>query len=282
MKSIIKYCGISLIAVFFFSACQNDGKSTQNAQDKTEQTQNHDHSHDGHNHDGHTHSTDNDDKYERKSLPKDESSDAQKLNKKKVVDLDQRLEEGKNLATPDEWAKKREQANTESEPKPPIYIGEPKTANTNLPSTCTLISPDNLAKIVDIDPQLISIKDGSGRTNPHSQSCFFRWDHRGVPNSGIMIQVQDNPIPDEFPEWAKYYIQAKINKGEQMPDGSAAYRYKPMDGLGDAGAYSFELNRYIWRIGSEYIFMVAFNLRSTEEMELKWAKAIGNEVMRNF
>ena len=97
-----------------------------------------------------------------------------------------------------------------------------------------------------------------------------------------MIQVQDNPLPDEFPDWAKYLIQAKVNQGEQLPDGSGSYKYKPMDGVGDAACYSFELNRYIWRIGSEYIFMVAFNLPLTEEKELKFAKEIGQEVMRNF
>jgi hypothetical protein len=97
-----------------------------------------------------------------------------------------------------------------------------------------------------------------------------------------MIQVQDNPVPDEFPDWAKYYIQAKVHEGEQLPDGSGVFKYKTMDGVGDAGAYNFELNRYIWRVGSEYIFMVAFNLHATEAQELKWAKEIGQEVMRNF
>ena len=145
-----------------------------------------------------------------------------------------------------------------------------------------MITTEKIADIVGADADLITIKDGSGRSNPHSQSCFFRWEHRGNPNSGVMIQIQDNPLPDEFPDWAKYYIQAKVNQGEQMPDGSASYKYKTMDGVGDAGCYNYELNRYVWRVGSDYIFMVAFNLYASENEQLKWAKAIGNEVMKNF
>lgn len=286
MKKRIQYLFSVMILSLLITACQGDGSQAEGAEtgdinEKTSETHDHhghDHSHDGHSHD-HS-STEEGSTYNRKSPPKEQQSSAQ-LEKNNHLEATQQLEEGKGAVSADQWAQKKAAAERGNEQPSIRQIGT-KSAKTNLPSTCNLISTKKLGSIVGADPQFITIKDGSGRSNPHSQSCFFRWEHRGVPNSGVMIQVQDNPLPDEFPEWAKYYIQAKINQGEQLPDGSGSYKYKKFEGVGDEGAYNFELNRYIWRVGSEYVFMVAFNLYADEETQLEWARKIGNEVMRNF
>ena len=149
-----------------------------------------------------------------------------------------------------------------------------------LPSACDLMTEKIIAGIVGVEEQSISIKDGSNSSSPYARSCFFRWEHRGVPNSGVLIQIQDNPVPDEFPEWAPYYIQAKKNQGEKSPDGSVSYRYVDFEGLGVDGAYSYDLHRYMWRDDRDYVYMIAFNLPAGEAEELAWAKAIGKEVMK--
>ena len=149
-----------------------------------------------------------------------------------------------------------------------------------IPNACKLVSDAFIAKVIGIDKDAINIKDGSSPSSPYAKSCFFRWDHRGVPNSGVLIQAQDNPVPDEFPEWAAYYVQAKRNEGEKSPDGKQSYKYKKFD-LGVDGAYSFELHRYLWRDANDFVYLIAFNLPSSEAEELQWAKKIGAEVEKN-
>ncbi len=150
-----------------------------------------------------------------------------------------------------------------------------------VPDACTLITDKQIASVVGVDAMAINIKDGSSSASPYARSCFFRWDHRGVPNSGVLIQVQDNPVPDEFPEWAAYFIQAKKNQGEKSPDGSLDFKYEDFTGLGLAGAYSYELHRYMWRDEADFVYMVAFNLPASEAEELDWARKLGAIVMDN-
>lgn len=156
----------------------------------------------------------------------------------------------------------------------------PKNAPA-LPNACSLLSEAFIAKVVNVDAAYISVKDGSGKS-PTQRSCFFRWEHEGTPNSGVLVQVQTNPVPEDFPEWAKYYVAAKKTDGDKAPDGSATFVYKDFPGVGEDGAYSFGLGRYYWRTADDYLCMVAFNLQANEQQQLTWAKQLAQEVMRNF
>ncbi|MGA0256916.1 MAG: hypothetical protein ACO3M5_08710 [Saprospiraceae bacterium] len=158
---------------------------------------------------------------------------------------------------------------------------EIKPASREVPDACTLVTDAFIGKVIGVDAMGINIKDGSSAASPYARSCFFRWDHKGIPNSGVLIQVSDNPVPEEFPEWAAYYIQAKKNQGEKSPDGAFEFRYEDFKGLGEAGAYSFELHRYMWRDKDDFVYLIAFNLPATEAEELEWARAIGEEIMKN-
>ena len=73
-----------------------------------------------------------------------------------------------------------------------------KKANRKVPDACTLLNEKQIAKVIGVDAQTISLKDGSSQSSPYARACFFRWEHKGVPNSGVLVQVQDNPLPDEF------------------------------------------------------------------------------------
>lgn len=180
-------------------------------------------------------------------------------------------------------AKKRAIADAKNNPpKPKAKPAPPKTIDIGpkLPDPCALVSEAFIGKLIGVDPLYIGKKDGSGKSFTQ-RSCFFRWEHDGIANSGVLIQVQKNPIPDEFPDWAAYYVNAKKNEGDKAPDGSSTYRYKDFPGFGVTGAYSSDLGRYYWRLKNDVVFMVALNMPEAKETQLEWAKAIATEVSRN-
>jgi len=180
-------------------------------------------------------------------------------------------------------AKRRAKAEAKNNPPPPKPKKAPKPkveVGPKLPSACSLINEATIAKIIGVEADYIAQKDGSGKSATQ-RSCFFRWEHEGIPNSGVLIQVQKNPLPDEFPEWAAYYVNAKKNQGDKAPDGTSTYRYKDFPGYGVAGAYSSELGRYYWRTKNDIVYMVALNMPEATDVQLGWAKAIAAEVNRN-
>lgn len=156
-----------------------------------------------------------------------------------------------------------------------------QSARFDLPEPCGLLSDAFIANVIGVEKDAITLKDGSNAATPYARSCFFRWDHLGTPNSGVLIQVQSNPVPNEFPDWAPYYLQAKRNQGEKSPDGSLVFKYKDFDNMGVDGAYSHDLHRYLWRDAKNYVYMVAFNLPATESEEIQWARKLGAELMKN-
>lgn len=155
----------------------------------------------------------------------------------------------------------------------------------SLPSACDLVTENYISEVLGIvEARDIYVKDGSG-PNPYksdSRSCFFKWPHNGDRNAGVLIQVQRNSYPEEFPDWAKYYITSKKQQGDKLPDESVTYRYKDFPDMGEDGAYNYDLARYLWRIKSGHVIMIAFNLPSSEPEQLMWASKIGKVVEKNF
>ncbi len=177
--------------------------------------------------------------------------------------------------------------------KAPSKVTQPAPKRTpdkippgSLPSACDLVTEEYVSEVLGIvAARDIYVKDGSG-PNPYksdSRSCFFKWPYQGEPNAGILIQVQRNSYPDEFPDWAKYHITSKKQQGDKLPDESVTYRYKDFPDMGEDGAYNYQLARYLWRLKSGHIIMVAFNLPTSSEPEqLLWATKIGKVVEKNF
>lgn len=166
-----------------------------------------------------------------------------------------------------------------------VRKGEKANRNKdNLPMPCELLSVNELTRIFDISKDAVSIKDATNPSAGHTASCFFRWDAGAFDNQGILIQVMKNPVPDDFPMWASSYVESKITNGEQtFVSESVNYKYKRFDGFGDAGSYSSELGKYIWRTGEDYVFMVAFkvdNIDSVQQME--YARALATMIMSHI
>ncbi len=160
-------------------------------------------------------------------------------------------------------------------PSFPVY-------DERLPDACTLLSESKIASLLNLDKNSLEVKDGSNPQNLFSKSCFYKWEDEGVKNAGIMIQVMTNPVEDEAPEYLSIYISSKKTRGEQSMDSDKPFIYKDFVGIGDDGAYSYEMHKYMWRKGNDYSFLLAFNAVLTEKEELEIAKKLAVEVMKNF
>lgn len=169
----------------------------------------------------------------------------------------------------------------------PAVIASTKVNNKNfdadVPDACTLITVEEVAKILGVDAMKVNLKDGSNKITATTRSCFFRWATSSNPNEGILIQVQKNPIPDEYAEWPTLFIDSKIQNGEQTFDGTDVnYKYTKWDFVGDAGCYSFEAGKYHWRVADDFVFMVAFNTGAGKSKQLKQAEQLAQKVMNSF
>ena len=186
--------------------------------------------------------------------------------------------------------KQNDEANTAiAQPSAPPKRVAGKTAqeagvfDSEVPDACTLITEAEVAAIVGVNPSIVTLKDGSNKLTATTRSCFFRWSDSSSPNSGVLIQVQKNPIPEEYEDWPILFIESKIKNGEQTFDGTdVTYEYKAWDAVGDAGCYSYEASKYHWRLSNQYVFMVAFNTGANERNQMKQATALAKNVMASF
>lgn len=150
---------------------------------------------------------------------------------------------------------------------------EVKKYDPNVPDACTLLTTQEIASIIGVDASGISVKDGSNLQSTTVRSCFFRWEHNGVPNSGLLVQAQSNPLPDDFPNWATTYIKSKIESGDKTVDGDT-FLYKPFDGGGIEGAYNHQMNKYFWRKNDQIIYTLTFNIFAEEANQLAYAEKL--------
>ena len=151
----------------------------------------------------------------------------------------------------------------------------------SIPDACTLIKPKFIAKVMGIDEEAINIKDGSSTKNKKARSCFFKWDS-DVPNGGILVQLLKNPVEEEFADWVTSFVANKKKNGEQsFTQEGVKYTYEDWNVVGDEGAYSTESGKYIWRVGNEMVFMLAFNLSLDDNAQKAAASKLAKEIMRN-
>lgn len=167
----------------------------------------------------------------------------------------------------------------------PVY--KPTQANidqetlSGVPDACALISTQEIAKIFGIKSGAINQKDASHTKSPFTRSCFYRWDGASA-NTGILLQVQANPVAEEYAEWVTLFVESKRTSGEKEMGNNETYKYEKLEGLGDDGSYSHRLGKYVWRVGNDYAFMVAFNTNSAAEVQMKNVQKIGKIMMSNY
>jgi len=164
---------------------------------------------------------------------------------------------------------------------PSNYAKSDRAKLASVPDACALITKEEIAKIFGISAGAISEKDASHTKSPYTRSCFYRWEGAS-PNTGILLQVQANPVAEEYAEWVSLYVESKRTTGEKEMGSNDTYRYKKLEGLGDDGSYSHRLGKYVWRDANNYVFMVAFNTNSAPEVQMKNVKSIGKIMMSNY
>ncbi|MCB0646816.1 MAG: hypothetical protein KDC49_09135 [Saprospiraceae bacterium] len=145
-------------------------------------------------------------------------------------------------------------------------------------NACDLISKEFLVKNIKADE--FSYYSRTGADTETANGCFFQWTSATKPNAGMMLQVMKNPFEAETPVWATEYI----NGMKQGNAGSAegVENFKAFTAAGDDGVYNERLGQYYWRIGNNYVFMLAFNLDESAEEKLGYAEKIAKESMKNF
>lgn len=148
---------------------------------------------------------------------------------------------------------------------------------------CSLISTREIAKIMDIDPSSIQIKN-SASSGKYSRSCFLSWENidNGSKNR-MFLMLQTNPLPGDFEDWAKSFIEAKKTNGDMgYPNMGKPYLYETVDGFDDVCAYNDELKRVFWRVNDEYVMAIFFNAGLTSNSRKKYALKIAKIMNKNF
>jgi len=151
-----------------------------------------------------------------------------------------------------------------------------------IPDACDLLSTATISKYVNQPADIIFLADGSSKQNPKARACFFKWDGSEIRNAGVMVQVQKNPVEADVPEYFTYLISSRKTEGEKDPATGSVFKYEDWPGFGDDAAYSTEAGKYVWRIGNEWAFMVAFNTTQKPKAQKEAAEAFAKEVMANM
>lgn len=157
---------------------------------------------------------------------------------------------------------------------------ENKIKDNGIPNPCVMISKQQISSLFDVEPDAINIKSGSSPTSKNTKSCFFRWSTPESPNTGMLIQLMTNPVADEVEDWPTKFVESKITDGDNSFDGSGTvYKYKRFDGVGDAGAYNYDSGKYVWRLGNDMIYTVAFNITEKEDKQVEQVRKIADIIM---
>ena len=151
-----------------------------------------------------------------------------------------------------------------------------------IPDACDLLSAETIAKYVKAPASSIFLADGSSPQTPKARACFFKWDGSELPNAGVLVQLQKNPVADDVPEYFTYLISSKKTEGEKDPVSPEIIKYKDWPKFGDDGAYSTVAGKYVWRVGNDWSFMIAFNTTLSDKAQKRAAEAFAKEVMSNM
>ncbi|MBK9253956.1 MAG: hypothetical protein IPM42_00560 [Saprospiraceae bacterium] len=155
-------------------------------------------------------------------------------------------------------------------------------ADLKIPGACEMLTEEWIKTTLGLTLSDVTQKEADDPENKNARSCFFRWEDPSTPNAGIMIQIMTNPVYDEFDQWVSYFVNAKLSEGEVLLGSDEAHKYKKFDAGNLRGAYSYELKRFYWHLGNDYLYMLAFNLEIPESKMVADAKKIAIEVNKNF
>lgn len=170
---------------------------------------------------------------------------------------------------------------TGQKPRPERKTADGQATNFNkegIPDACDLLTSKTISKYLKISEAAINLADGSSKKSDLQRACFFKWDDPNMRNAGVMVQVQKNPVADDVPEYFTYMVQSLKTQGETDMAG-LNMKYSDWPGHGDDAAYSTEAGKYVWRLGSDWAFMIAFNTTIDASQQKAAAEAFAKEIM---
>jgi len=152
----------------------------------------------------------------------------------------------------------------------------------NIPAPEEAWTKEEVEKALGLDPGAVHNLKANGTSESRSRSCFYRISDPEKSNAAIVLQISGNPMPDEFPDWASYYIANVKTDGEKSlkdPDVTLKYSEFP---FGVSGAGNAELGKYYWRDKNDLVYMLAFNVdQSEKEIEKAAYELVGYLAERN-
>ncbi len=152
-----------------------------------------------------------------------------------------------------------------------------------IPNACEMITQQSIQTLMKSAGLNIRIKEANDPENDKAKSCFFQWDDPNTPNAGILIQIQTNPIFEEYPQYISNFVAAKLSEGETVLGQDKPVKFKKFAAGSTVGAFSHEQSRFYWSLGNNYLFMLAMNLTTlNEDQMLSLGEKIVEEVNKNF
>lgn len=152
-----------------------------------------------------------------------------------------------------------------------------------LPFACDLVSEKEMKKILNMDITFDVMDGNRNQKSENSTSCFYKWDDPKYDVSGVMIQVNRNPLPDEIPDYVTKYMNNKRWEGENSyDDPNVSFKYSDLEGLEFPAIYNRETYKYYFGVKNMYLCSVAFNYPAGPEQLDAWFKDIAMEMAKNF
>jgi hypothetical protein len=149
-----------------------------------------------------------------------------------------------------------------------------------LPFACDIFTADEILSILGMEQDMEVLDGNRGSSNTNSTSCFYRWNDDDYGMSGVLIQVNRNPLPDEIPDYVTKYMNNKRWEGENSyDDPNTIFKYSDMEGFDFPVIYNRETYRYYFGIKNTFLCSVAFNYPTTGEVLDEWFKPIARKMM---
>jgi len=179
---------------------------------------------------------------------------------------------------------KKETTAVKNEPAAKAAPEENKQENVaKLVNPCSLISKEQLADILGVSAENISIKTLPA-SGTYSRSCFLRWENveNGSQRSMFFV-LQTDPLPGDFEDWAHSFLDAKKTSGDiKYPDSGKPYKYISIDGFDKEVAYNDDLKKVFWKIDKDYVGAIFFNAGLTSHNRKLYASEIAKIISKNL
>ena len=147
---------------------------------------------------------------------------------------------------------------------------------------CTLVDHEDIAKALGLELKRLEITDSTNPdANRTASSCFFKWNDNDLPNAGILVQVQRNIYPDEYPDYIIGVVESKKTSGENGLS-QEAILFDDFPDIGDDGAFSYKAGSAIWRLGNKVMFSISFNTTFPKDKQYRIARTIAAKMTENY